>query len=338
LNSRPKRGIKDLAGVRVLVTGAGGFIGSRLCQELVKTGAHVRALVRYNSANSHGLLERLNTEIYDEIEVTAGDVRDPFSIKKAVEGRSVVFHLAALIGIPYSYEAPKSYVDTNISGTLNVLQACLETGVERVVHTSTSEVYGTAKYTPIDEKHPLQGQSPYSASKIAGDKMAESYHLSFGLPVVTIRPFNCYGPGQSARAFIPAMISQILTRDRIHCGSLTPYRDFTYVEDTVAAFIACAGAADVEGRVINVGTGRKISMGELLNRIMARMSVSKEVVEKTERVRPEKSEVLELLCDAGRASRLLGWSPKWSLDEGLDQVIAYVERSLLDYKTERHVV
>ncbi len=328
----------NLTNAKVLVTGAGGFIGSGLCEELVKMGCDVRALVRYNSSGSHGMLEELPVDTYKNLEVVAGDVRDPFSITKAVSGCSVVFHLAALIGIPYSYHAPKSYVDTNVSGTLNVLQACLEHQVERLVHTSTSEVYGTAQYTPIDEAHPLQGQSPYSASKIAADKMAESYYLSFGLPVVTLRPFNCYGPRQSARAFIPAMISQILQNEQIHCGSLSPIRDYTFVKDTAAAFIAGATAEGIEGLTINAGSGKKITMGDLLNKIMKKMSVSREIVQVGERRRPEKSEVMELIADSSKARELLGWTPTYSLDQGLDEVIASVRERIGSYKTGGYVV
>lgn len=327
-----------LSGKKTLVTGAGGFIGSHLCESLVLAGAQVRALVKYNSAQSHGLLEALPRTIYESIEVISGDIRDPYLTEKAVADCSVVFHLAALIGIPYSYHAPKSYVDTNVSGTLNILQACLGKSVERVVHTSTSEVYGTARYTPIDEKHPLQAQSPYSASKIAADKLAESYYLSFGLPVVTIRPFNCFGPGQSARAFIPAMISQLLCEDRVRCGSLTPFRDYTYVKDTAAGFMACGSTHGIEGLVINVGSGKKISMGDLLAVIMKRMGSSKEVVHESERVRPDASEVMELICDNSRAKELLNWTPRVSLDEGLDISIEFLKRNLKAFKTRGFVL
>lgn len=328
----------DLANTRVLVTGAGGFIGSHLCEQLTRSGARVRALVRYNSSGSHGLLESLPRETYNEIEVVCGDLQDPAFTQRAVSGCQVVFHLAALIGIPYSYDAPASYVSTNVKGTVNVLQACVEHRVERVVHTSTSEVYGTARYTPIDEDHPLQGQSPYSASKIAADKMAESFHLSFGLPVVTMRPFNTFGPRQSARAFIPAMICQILEQPTVRCGCLHPFRDYTFVEDTVAAFIACATTPGITGMTINVGTGKKISMGALLNRIVSRMKAQKEVVMEPERLRPHDSEVTDLICDNRRARQLLGWSPRYSLDEGLDIVIEYMKNNGHRYKSDRYGV
>ncbi len=329
---------RDLNGEKVLVTGAGGFIGSHLCEELVKTGASVRALVRYNSFQSHGMLDQLPEKARHGLEIIPGDVRDPFSVSKVVSGCKVVFHLAALIGIPYSYHAPKSYVDTNVSGTLNVLEACLEHGVGRIVQTSTSEVYGSARYTPIDENHPLQGQSPYSASKIASDKLAESYYLSFGLPVVTIRPFNCYGPRQSSRAFIPAMISQALRNDVICCGSLDTLRDYTFVRDTVAGFIACGTKTGLEGLTINVGTGEKTSMGALLDTIIARMGVSRKIVVDQVRVRPPNSEVMELMCDNSLAGKLLGWSPTVSLDDGLDEVITYVKRSIATYRTSGYVI
>lgn len=328
----------NLTTAKVLVTGAGGFIGSHLCEQLVMSGARVRALVKYNSLESHGLLERLPPEIYEQIEVVIGDVRDPASTKRMVAGCTIVFHLAALIGIPYSYYAPTSYVDTNVSGTMNVLQACLDQGVERVIHTSTSEVYGTALYSPIDEKHPLQAQSPYSASKIAGDKVTESFVASFSLPAVTIRPFNTYGPRQSARAFIPAMIVQILDNPSVHCGSLHPFRDYTYVSDTVAGFVACATTPGIEGMTINVGSGKNISMGALLNRILSRMGVQKDVILERERVRPEKSEVLELICDNQRAKTLLGWTPRVSLDEGIDAVIQYIAGNRKSYKSSRYGV
>jgi len=321
----------------VLVTGAGGFIGSHLCEHLVAAGARVRALIRYNSMQSHGLLEQLPKDVYYNIEIVLGDIRDPFPTGKAIRDCNIVFHLAALIGIPYSYHAPQSYVDTNISGTLNVLETCLNQGVQRVVHTSTSEVYGTARYAPIDEDHPLQGQSPYSASKIAADKIAESYYRSFGLPVVTIRPFNCFGPRQSARAFIPTMISQLLREERVSCGSLHPFRDYTFVKDTTAGFMACATVPGIEGSTINIGSGKKISMGQLLTRISELMGVSKTIVEQPDRVRPEKSEVGELMCDNTKARQVLGWIPRYSLNDGLNETIEYVRNNINLYKTAGYV-
>jgi NAD dependent epimerase/dehydratase len=329
---------ESLCDKKVLITGAAGFIGSHLCEELVRQGARVKALVRYNSAQFYGHLESVEKEVYDAIEILSGDVRDPYFVGTAVTGCDVVFHLAALIAIPYSYHAPKSYVDTNVSGTLNVLQSCLSHGVARVVHTSTSEVYGTAQYTPIDEKHPLQGQSPYSATKIGADKLAESFYLSFRLPVITIRPFNCYGPRQSARAFIPAMVSQALTEDTVRCGSLSPMRDYTYVKDTVAGFIACGSVHGVEGMTINVGSGSEISMGDLLTRIMERMGVRKDIVQESQRIRPAGSEVMELICDNTLAAEILGWKPRYTLDEGLDAVIEYMKRNMSAYKTRDYVL
>jgi NAD dependent epimerase/dehydratase len=322
----------------MLVTGAGGFIGSHLCEELVKNGARVRAFVKYNSTDCHGLLEKLPGEVYRELQVIPGDIRDAPRVRKAIRGCSVVFHLAALIGIPFSYEAPESYVDTNISGTVNVLQACLDEGVERLVHTSTSEVYGTARYVPIDEKHPLQAQSPYAATKIAADKLAESYHKAFSLPVVTIRPFNCFGPRQSARAFIPAMISQILENQKVCCGSLSPLRDYTFVKDTVNAFRACAAKPGIEGQTINVGSGKRISMGELLQIIIRRLGSSVEVLIDDSRRRPYKSEVMELMCDNTKAQKILDWAPSWSLEHGIDAVVSYVADNLGVYKTLKYVV
>ncbi len=326
-----------LNGTRVLVTGSAGFIGSHLCEELVEAGAAVRALVRYNSSNFHGMLELLPKDIYREIEIVAGDVRDSFLMDKTVAGCGTVLHLAALIAIPYSYEAPESYVHTNIMGTLNVLQACLRHEVERVVHVSTSEVYGTAQYTPIDESHPLQGQSPYSATKIAADKMAESFHLSFALPIVTIRPFNCFGPRQSARAFIPAMISQILSNETVVCGSLEPYRDYTFVKDTAAGLVAGATVPGIEGLTINVGSGKKITMASLLDLIMKRMNIQRKIFQADERKRPQTSEVYELMCDNTKARELLGWFPRYSLEQGLDETIAYVRTNLERYKTAGYV-
>ncbi len=322
----------------VLVTGAAGFIGSHLCEELVEAGANVRAFTKYNSSDSHGLLEQLAPRIYKELEVFPGDVRDAARVRNAVQGCSVVLHLAALIGIPYSYQAPESYVDTNIVGTLNVLRACHEEGIERLVHTSTSEVYGSARYVPIDEDHPLQAQSPYAATKIAADKLAESYHNSFGLPVVTIRPFNCFGPRQSARAFIPAMISQIIEQRKVCCGSLSPLRDYTFVKDTAKAFCACAAKPGIDGQTINVGSGKRISMGALLEIIIERIGVKAEVRVQESRRRPEKSEVMELMCNNSKARRLLDWAPTWSLEEGIEAAIEYAKHNIGMYKTLKYAV
>jgi NAD dependent epimerase/dehydratase len=291
-------------------------------------------LVRYNSRNDWGLLEQLPPAVRAELEVVPGDITDPFSVARAVAGRQVVFHLAALIAIPYSYVAPAQFVAVNCGGALNLLEAARTYGVERLVHTSTSETYGTALYTPIDEAHPLKGQSPYSASKIGADKLAESYRLSFQTPVATIRPFNAYGPRQSARAIIPTIISQALGGDIIRLGSLTPRRDLTFVADTVEGFIQVAARPEAVGQVINVGSGKAIAMGELARIIVDLIGGDKQIVSDEARIRPEASEVMELRCDASRAQQLLGWQPRVSLKEGLAQTIAYVRENLGRYKPE----
>lgn len=319
---------------KVLITGAGGFIGSHLTEELVKLGASVRALVKYNSRNDWGLLEILPADIQNSMEVVTGDVRDPFMVKKAVTGCEVVFHLASLIAIPYSYSAPASYIDTNIVGTINILQAALETGAEKVIHTSTSEVYGTAQYTPIDEQHPLQGQSPYSASKIGADKIVESYHLSFRMPVTTIRPFNTFGPRQSARAIIPTIITQALKRDHVEVGQVDTVRDFTYVKDTVAGFLRIAEFDDTAGETVNIGSGKAITIGELAKLIFQVMGMEKQIVTVQERLRPEKSEVMTLLCDNRKASKMMNWKPRISLEQGLQETITFFLEHVERYKTE----
>lgn len=318
---------------KVLVTGAGGFIGSHLTEELVQIGASVRAFVHYNSRNDWGLLEFLPDNVKNEIDVFSGEIQDSIVVRKAVKDIDVVFHLAALIGIPYSYIAPESYINTNIKGTLNVMQACLEGGIEKVVHTSTSEVYGTAKYVPIDEKHPLQGQSPYSASKIGADKIAESYHLSFDLPVATIRPFNTFGPRQSARAVIPTVISQALSSGVIELGSLTPVRDLTYVKDTVNGFIKVAESPKSIGEVINTGNSKGITIGDITEKIISLTGIPDLKISCNEkRIRPEKSEVMELICDNSKAQKLLGWEPKHSLEEGLRETISWIKEHQRIYK------
>jgi NAD dependent epimerase/dehydratase len=324
----------ELSGKKMLVTGAGGFIGSHLVEALVERGCRVRALVHYNSLGGWGHLDGLTASVRDQIEVVAGDVRDAYATASAVAGCDVVFHLAALIAIPYSYRAPQSYVDTNISGTLNVLEACRTHGVARLVHTSTSETYGTAQYTPIDERHPLQGQSPYSASKIGADKLAESYHRSFGLPVATIRPFNTFGPRQSARAIIPTVVSQALTGRQIRLGSLDPVRDLTFVTDTAAGFIAVASCDDAVGRVVNCGNGKGLTIGDLVNRILDLMGMrdTHRVVSEAERVRPAGSEVFRLICDNSLLGELTGWKPSVSLDDGLQRVIEYVKQHQHTYR------
>ncbi|MEA1984550.1 MAG: SDR family NAD(P)-dependent oxidoreductase [Euryarchaeota archaeon] len=323
----------------VVVTGAGGFIASHLTEELVRRGANVKALVHYNSRNDWGLLELAQKDLLDEAEVLFGDVTDPFFVRNATKDADIVFHLAALIGIPYSYVAPENYVNVNIKGTLNVLQAGLDNGVEKIVHTSTSETYGTAEYTPIDEKHPLKGQSPYSASKIGADKLAESYYRSFDLPVATIRPFNTFGPRQSARAIIPTIISQVLTKNEIHLGSLSPIRDLTFVNDTVNGFIEIGTLERSIGEVINIGTGSGVSIGELLQRILTiTEKEDMKVVEDQKRIRPDKSEVMELVCDNSKAKQLLKWSPEYTLNEGLAETIEWMREYTNLYKTGMYVI
>lgn len=326
------------SGRRVLVTGAAGFIGSHLCDALVELGSDVTALVRYNSRGSVGNLELLTADRRAALHVVAGNVEDSNFVGSQMKGQQTVFHLAALIGIPYSYLAPLSYVRTNVEGTLNVLEAARRCGVERVVHTSTSEVYGTAQYTPIDEAHPLKGQSPYSASKIGADKVAESYHHSFGLPVATLRPFNAYGPRQSARAVIPTIISQALEGRPIRLGSLQPVRDLTYVADTVDAFLKIAASDAAVGQVVNAGSGRGVSIGELAEMILRMMGSSSTVELDSERVRPPDSEVLLLLCDANKALEQIGWKPRWSLEAGLERTIAFVSANAHLYDPSSYAV
>jgi dTDP-glucose 4,6-dehydratase len=314
----------QLDGKRVLVTGGAGFIGSHLVQALERRGCAVRVLVHYNSAGRWGHLDDL--ELSPKTECVWGDVSDYHSVSTAMEGCEAVFHLAALIGIPYSYRAPHSYVDTNVTGTLNVLEAARVQRVTRIVHTSTSETYGSARYVPIDEAHPLQGQSPYSATKIAADKLAEAYHRSFGVPVATLRPFNTFGPRQSARAIIPTIIAQALEGSDVFLGSLTPVRDLTYVEDTVAGFLAIAECDGAIGRVINVGNGKGITMGDLAERIVKVIGGGKNIriVTDENRVRPAESEVCELVCNNSLAGQLLDWRPAIGLDEGIRRTAEYV--------------
>jgi NAD dependent epimerase/dehydratase len=314
----------DLRGKRVLVTGADGFIGSHLVEALLDEGCEVRAFVYYNSFGSLGWLDTLPRATRDAVAIFAGDVRDPNGVRTALAGQDVVFHLAALIGIPFSYHSPDSYVETNIRGTLNILQAARDHGTERVVVTSTSEVYGTARYVPIDEDHPLQGQSPYSATKIGADKIAESFHLAFGLPVVTARPFNTYGPRQSARAIIPTIITQALAgTGRIELGALSPTRDLTYVADTCAGFLALAGCDDAVGRVVNIGSGAEISVGDLAKLIGELIGVSFDIVSSDDRLRPQGSEVERLLADISLVREITGWEPRVPLREGLARTIEW---------------
>jgi NAD dependent epimerase/dehydratase len=314
----------------VLVTGAGGFIGSHLAEKLAESGARTRALVRYTSHGGRGWLE--TSDRLGDIEVMTGDVRDRDSMRKAFKGVDTVFHLAALIAIPYSYDAPQSYVEANVNGTLNVLELARDNGLSRIVHTSTSEVYGTAQYVPIDEKHPLVGQSPYSASKIGADKMAESYHLSFGLPVVTVRPFNTFGPRQSTRAVIPTIITQALAGKDIKLGSLTPTRDLNYVADTVAGFMRVAASDKAIGHVVNLGSGREISVGDLAKMICQLAGSSATVSADMSRIRPGPSEVERLLCDMTQAKALTDWTSTVGLEEGLKRSIAWFRENMRYYR------
>ncbi len=317
---------------RILVTGAGGFIGSHLCERLLQLGAQVTALVRYTSRSDWGNLEYLSPEMKASLKVVFGNIEDSSFVDNCVKGKDIIFHLAALIGIPYSYVAPLSYVRTNIEGTLNILEAGRKFSVSRILHTSTSETYGTAQYTPIDEKHPLQGQSPYSASKISADKLAESYFLSFDLPVVTVRPFNTYGPRQSARAVIPTIISQALTLSEIRLGSLDPVRDLLFVSDTVDGFVRAAETDRALGETINIGFGEGITIGDLASLILHLMHLAKPIVLDNERVRPQNSEVFTLICNNRKARELIGWAPQYSLKEGLLSVIKFISENPHLYK------
>lgn len=307
-----------LAGVPVLVTGADGFIGSHLVERLLAEGARVRAFCLYTSRGSLGWLDELDADRADRLDVHLGDVRDARDVRSAVDGVEVVLHLAALIAIPYSYQAPASFVDTNVTGTLNVLEAVRDCGTARMVHTSTSEVYGTPETVPIAESHPLRGQSPYSASKIAADQLCHAYACSFGTPVVTLRPFNTFGPRQSARAVVPTILGQLLTgAPSVRLGDLRPRRDFTFVEDTVDGFVRMATAELAPGEVVQLGTGRSLSVGDLLEACCAVVGRSVPVVTEAERVRPAASEVQVLLSDPTRAATALGWKPQVGLEEGL---------------------
>lgn len=320
------------ADTQVLVTGAGGFIGSHLVESLLMQGARVRAFVRYTSRQDLGLLRQLSPGDLAGVEVIAGDLRDEDAVRQAVRGCEVVFHLGALISIPYSYQHPVEVASTNFMGTLNVLTACREFDVQRLVHTSTSEVYGTARRVPIDEGHALQGQSPYSASKIGADKLAESFYCAYNLPVVTVRPFNTYGPRQSARAVIPTIITQALVQDAMQLGNQTTTRDFTYVTDTVDGFLRAAEAQDVQGGVFNLGTGQEISIGELASRIIQIVDRPVVVTLDSERLRPGKSEVMQLLSDNRLAGERLGWSPAVTLEQGLRSTIAWIREHLDLYR------
>ena len=320
---------------KILVTGADGFIGSHLVEELIKSGHKVKAFVFYNSFNSWGWLDTLPSELLSEIEIFAGDVRDPNGVREAMKGIDIVFHLAALIAIPYSYHSPDSYVDTNIKGTLNILQAAKELKTERVLVTSTSEVYGTAQYVPIDEKHPFQGQSPYSATKIGADRLAESFFRSFDLPVTIVRPFNTYGPRQSARAVIPTIITQLLQGAKeIKLGSLSPTRDFNYVKDTVNGFLEIAKSDRTIGQEINIATQDEISIGKLAMEMITQINPAAKIICDEQRLRPENSEVNRLLGCNEKIIKLTDWQPKYDLKHGISETIKWFqnEENLRRYK------
>lgn len=323
--------------MKVLVTGSEGFIGSHLTEALIEKGYNVKAFVRYNFQNEWGWLEK--SKYLKDIEIYTGDIRDYDSVYDAMKGVDVVFHLAALIGIPYSYISPLAYIKTNTEGTYNVLEAARKSDVQRVIHTSTSEIYGTAQYVPIDEKHPYNPQSPYAASKAGADHLVLSYYRSFELPVTIIRPFNTYGPRQSARAIIPTIISQILAgKNQIKLGNLTPTRDLNYVKDTANGFITVGLHENTVGEVVNVGSGREISIGNLVHLISDLVGQKVEIVQDGQRIRPKNSEVERLLCDASKAKRLTGWEPKYSLEEGLRLTIEWIKENLDSYKPDLYNV
>lgn len=320
---------------KVLVTGADGFIGSHLVEELLKEGYDVRAFVYYNSFSSWGWLDILPKEKLDKIEIFSGDIRDPNGVREAMKGIDEVYHLAALIAIPFSYHSPDSYVDTNIKGTLNILQVARELNTKRVLVTSTSEVYGTAKYVPIDEEHPYQGQSPYSATKIGADRIAESFYRSFDMPITIVRPFNTYGPRQSARAVIPTIITQLLSgAQEIKLGSLSPTRDFNYVKDTVRGFIEIAKSDKTIGQEINIATQQEISIGELAEELIKQINPNAKIVCDEIRLRPENSEVNRLLGSNKKIKELTNWEPKYSLEEGLRETIEFLKNNMNKYKSD----
>lgn len=320
---------------KALVTGADGFIGSHLTQELIHKGYEVKAFTLYNSFNNWGWIDSFPKEDLDAIEIFQGDVRDPNGVKEAMKGVDTVFHLAALIAIPFSYHSPDTYVDTNIKGTLNVLQAARDLDTSRVLITSTSEVYGTAKYVPIDENHPYQGQSPYSATKIGADRLAESFYRSFEMPISIVRPFNTYGPRQSARAVIPTIITQLLAgKEEIHLGSLTPTRDFNYVLDTANGFINIANSDKTIGEEINIATQREISIGQLAQEMIKQINPKAKIVCDEERLRPEKSEVNRLLGSNEKIKELTSWEPKFTFEEGISETIEFFRHNLDKYKID----
>lgn len=326
----------SLQGARVLVTGAGGFIGSHLAERLVREGAHVRALVHYNALGSRGWLD--TSPLAREMDIVAGDICDPDSMVALCKNVEVVFHLAALIAIPYSYQAPRSYISTNIGGTVNVLQAAREAGARRVIQTSTSEVYGTARIVPIPESHPLQTQSPYAATKVGSDKIAESFHLSFGLPVTILRPFNTFGPRQSARAVIPTVIRQLLAGDEVRIGSTTPTRDWNFVTNTVDAFVVTAQCDDAVGQTVHFGSGEEHSVGGMIDAVGAIIGRQPRIITEAERVRKEGSEVERLIADNSRAVELLSWKPSVSFLKGLEQTIEWFRSQPAPSEVTRFVV
>jgi NAD dependent epimerase/dehydratase len=330
--------MSSLTGRPVLVTGAGGFIGGHLVEMLVSQGASVTALVRYNSRNERGTLDWIGAEVASEVEVVAGELRDIESVTRAVKDAEIVLHLGAQIAIPYSYVNPRDFFEVNVLGSLNVAQACLAAGVERVVHTSTSEVYGSAREVPITETHPLEPQSPYAASKLAADKLMDSWHRSFDLPVVVLRPFNTYGPRQSARAIIPTIIAQALAGDTLRLGSLHPRRDLTFVRDTAAGMIAAATAPDADGQTIQLGTGDAVSVGEIVELVGEVMGKELHPVLDEARVRPANSEVELLLSEPARARDLLGWEPRVALREGLEQTVEWVALNAKRYRADEYVI
>ena len=320
---------------KVLVTGSDGFIGSHLTEELVKKGYEVRAFVFYNSFNTWGWLDTLPADIMKHVEIFQGDVRDPNGVREAMKGCSAVFHLAALIAIPFSYHSPDAYVDTNIKGTLNVLQAARDLGTERILVTSTSEVYGTAQYVPIDEKHPYQGQSPYSATKIGADRLAESFYRSFALPVSIVRPFNTFGPRQSARAVIPTIITQLLAgKEEIKLGSLTPTRDFNYVKDTANGFISIYESDKTIGEEINIATQQEISIGDLANELIRQINPNAKIICDEDRLRPEKSEVNRLLGANAKIHALTDWQQRYTFEQGLAETIEFLRHNMDKYKVD----
>ena len=323
-----------IKGKKVLVTGAGGFVGSHLVEALVKKGAKVRALVHYNSRNDWGMLEDVSKQIRDQVEVMAGDLRDSDCIRKAVRGQDVIFHLGALIGIPYSYVNPRDVVDTNVNGTLNILTAAHDFKIEKVVHTSTSEIYGSAQYAPMDEKHPVNPQSPYAASKSGADLLALSFYRSFDLPVGIIRPFNVYGPRQSARAVIPSIITQALLGGQIHLGSVFPTRDLTFVKDSVEGFISFAECEKTVGEVVNLGSNNEVSINQIITLVSNYLGKKIKVKTDKKRIRPKKSEVERLFSDSSKAKSFFGWNPKTNIEEGIKKTISWIEKNIDRYKDE----